>query len=83
MEALGGFSVIVFAVWIAPILLLLLIAMNKGRSKHFVWWVVGFSWLGFFISALIMLLGPTRAKPPLAPTPPRLDRRRPRPTPRP
>ena len=59
MEAL---FIIAFAVWIAPILLLLLIAMNKGRSKHFVWWGVGFSWLGFFIGAIIMLLGPTERR---------------------
>ncbi len=61
MEAV--FFIIVFAIWIAPMLILLLIAMNKGRSKHFAWWAVG-SWLGFLIGAIIMLLGPTERRGP-------------------
>ena len=43
-----------------PVVILMAIADNKGRSRHFAWWAVGLGWIGFIIAAVIMLVGSTR-----------------------
>jgi hypothetical protein len=46
-------------IFLAPALILLAIANNKGRSKHFVWWAI-LGWLGLLIGAVILLTGPSQ-----------------------
>ena len=51
---------LVLFVWLVPVLVLIAMANNKGRSKHFAWWGVGLGWLGLIIGAVILLTGPDR-----------------------
>ena len=39
IEVFVLFALMIF--WIAPVAILIAIANNKGRSKHFAWWGVG------------------------------------------
>ncbi len=48
--------------WGAAIVGLILIADNKGRSRHFAWWAVGLGWLGFIIAAVLILTGPDQRR---------------------
>ena len=49
--------------WGLAIVALIVIAENKGRSRHFAWWAVGLGWIGFIIAAVIMLTGPAQTRP--------------------
>lgn len=62
-DASFTFWVLAFFFWLLPIILTLVVASSKGRSKHFVWWAVGFSWIGFFVSSFVLLMGPTQTMP--------------------
>lgn len=42
--------------WVAPVVLVLLVANSRGRSGHYVWWPIFLGWLGGIIAAAVILV---------------------------
>ena len=53
---------LVLFAWIAPMLVLWMIAENRGRSSHFVWWGFCLGWIGAIIGVAILVNGPKNGR---------------------